>query len=61
MKVTSFEISKKLAEIGFKAETDFCWYEYRNVNGSPNLILSYIGDDCDMDTKPMQPLLENIN
>lgn len=58
MKVTSFEISKELAEIGFEAKTDFCWYEYRNVNGSPNLILSYIGDDCDMDTKPMQPLLD---
>jgi len=25
MKVTNLEISKKLAEIGFKAETDFSW------------------------------------
>jgi hypothetical protein len=25
MKVTNFEISKKLAEIGFEAETDFFW------------------------------------
>jgi hypothetical protein len=27
-KTTNFEISKKLAEIGFKAETGFYWYEY---------------------------------
>lgn len=30
MKVTSFEISKKLAEIGFKAETDKCWSKIRS-------------------------------
>jgi len=27
-KTTNYEISKKLAEIGFKAETGFYWYEY---------------------------------
>lgn len=30
MKVTSFEISKKLAEIGFKAETDFRYVKCNN-------------------------------
>jgi hypothetical protein len=28
IKTTNYEISKKLAEIGFKAETGFYWYEY---------------------------------
>ena len=28
MKTTSYEISKKLKEIGFEAETDFYWYCY---------------------------------
>jgi hypothetical protein len=27
-KTTNYEISKKLAEIGFKVETGFYWYEY---------------------------------
>ena len=27
-KTTNYEISKKLSEIGFKAETGFYWYEY---------------------------------
>jgi hypothetical protein len=27
-KTTNYEISKKLAEIGFRAETGFYWYEY---------------------------------
>jgi hypothetical protein len=27
-KTTNYEISKKLAEIGFEAETGFYWYEY---------------------------------
>jgi hypothetical protein len=65
MKKTSYEISKKLAEIGFRAETDFCWSQWKNANGSwknvggsPNVTLSYIGDDCDMDAKPMQPVLD---
>lgn len=55
---TSYEISKRLAEIGFKAETDFCWYKSNNVDGSLDINLLYIGDDCDMDAKPMQPNLE---
>ena len=28
MKTTSYEISKKLEEAGFKAETNFYWYRY---------------------------------
>ena len=28
MKTTSYEISKKLKEAGFKAETNFYWYRY---------------------------------
>lgn len=28
MKITSYEISKKLKEAGFEAETDFYWYCY---------------------------------
>lgn len=30
MKTTSYEISKKLKEAGFEAETDFYWYCYDN-------------------------------
>lgn len=30
MKTTNFEISKKLKEAGFEAETDFYWYCYDN-------------------------------
>lgn len=30
MKTTSYEISKQLAESGFKAETDFYWHNYDN-------------------------------
>lgn len=30
MKTTSYEISKKLKEAGFKAETNFYWYCYDN-------------------------------
>ena len=30
MKTTSYEISKKLEEAGFKAETNFYWYCYDN-------------------------------
>ena len=30
MKTTNFEISKKLKEIGFEAETDIYWYCYDN-------------------------------
>jgi hypothetical protein len=58
MKTTSYKISKQLAEAGFKAKTDFCWYRYNNLDGSPNIELSYIGDNCDMDSKPMQPPLD---
>lgn len=32
MEVTSFEISKKLAEIGFGAEHVFCWYSNSESN-----------------------------
>lgn len=58
MKTTNYEISKQLAEAGFRAKTDFCWYEYKTINGSPNINLCYIGDDCDFDSKPMQPPLD---
>ena len=33
MKTTNFEISKKLAEIGFKANTDKCWAKITNSKG----------------------------
>jgi len=33
MKTTSFLISKKLAEIGFKAESNYYWYLYDNGEG----------------------------
>lgn len=32
MKTTNLEISKKLAEIGFKAETDKCWAKIKNLH-----------------------------
>lgn len=36
MKTTNYEISKKLAKIGFKAETIFCW-QVDHINDDINL------------------------
>ena len=38
MKVTSYEISKKLKEIGFKAETEINWVEYQKYDRDKEII-----------------------
>jgi hypothetical protein len=38
MKVTSYKISKKLKEIGFKAETEINWVEYQKYNRDKEII-----------------------
>lgn len=38
MKVTNYEISKKLKEIGFKAETEINWVEYQKYDRDKEII-----------------------
>ena len=38
MKVTSYEISKKLKEIGFKTETEINWVEYQKYDRDKEII-----------------------
>ena len=45
MEITNYEISKKLKEAGFDAETDFYWYCY-GVRRTRFCIDFYLGFEC---------------
>lgn len=47
MKTTSFEISKKLAEIGFKAETAKEWVKFFNLDGKAFQLAIFEKDEDD--------------
>jgi hypothetical protein len=53
-KTTNFEISKKLAEIGFRAECSYLYFHSDNNNCEANSLEKYVfGDisECDIEDK----------